>query len=207
MQEAGHVCEGDKQYSWFSSWEVKDTDCINKGMFNCLRRWFGMTEPVLAKHDPFDYKSIAYQSRDLCIHFSPQGGCTDLIITQLAQAKQEILVLAYVFTSQDIAHALLAAHERGISVQVIVDAKESVCRGSQVEVLKKDIEVYTDAYHAIAHNKIIVIDGQTVITGSFNYTAAAEHANGENLVVIHNPDVCKAFVANFNAHLAHSVLV
>jgi phosphatidylserine/phosphatidylglycerophosphate/cardiolipin synthase-like enzyme len=174
-------------------------------MFNLIRRWLGLAEPAIQHHDPFNYKSIAYQSNDLTIHFSPQGGCTEIIVAELVQAKQEILVLAYIFTSQEIAHALLAAHDRGVDVQVIVDVNEAPCRGSQVETLKKEIKVYTDSYHAIAHNKIIVIDQKTVVTGSFNYTAAAEHVNAENLVVLRNPDVCTAYLANFHAHLAHSL--
>jgi phosphatidylserine/phosphatidylglycerophosphate/cardiolipin synthase-like enzyme len=171
-------------------------------MLNRLLHWLGLTA---RPHDPFNYRSIAYKSKDISVIFSPQGGCTEAIVQEIVQAKQEILVLAYAFTSQDIASAMLAAHDRGVNVQVIVDANEGLCRGNQVDALKKEIKVYKDAYHVIAHNKIILIDKSTVITGSFNYTSSAEHVNGENLLIIRNSPVCAAYLANFNAHLAHSI--
>ena len=72
-------------------------------------------------------------------------------------------------------------------------------------VLQKFLSTYTiDAKHAIAHNKIIVIDGQTVITGSFNFTTAAEEKNAENLLIIRSPDLAAKYTANWQAHNAHS---
>ena len=61
-----------------------------------------------------------------------------------------------------------------------------------------------DAKHAIAHNKIMVIDGQTVITGSFNFTKAAEEHNAENLLVIREKTLADKYTANWKAHAAHA---
>jgi phosphatidylserine/phosphatidylglycerophosphate/cardiolipin synthase-like enzyme len=62
-----------------------------------------------------------------------------------------------------------------------------------------------DAHHAIAHNKVMVIDKKTIITGSFNFTNQAEHENGENLLIIKgNPDLVQAYRQNYLAHKAHS---
>jgi phosphatidylserine/phosphatidylglycerophosphate/cardiolipin synthase-like enzyme len=57
---------------------------------------------------------------------------------------------------------------------------------------------------AIAHNKIMVIDGKTVLTGSFNFTKAAEDDNAENLLVIQDPALAAKYAANWQAHLSHS---
>jgi phosphatidylserine/phosphatidylglycerophosphate/cardiolipin synthase-like enzyme len=61
--------------------------------------------------------------------------------------------------------------------------------------------------HAIAHNKIIIVDGATLITGSFNFTKQAEDTNGENLLIIAaRPKLVEAYEKNFELHLRHSVV-
>jgi phosphatidylserine/phosphatidylglycerophosphate/cardiolipin synthase-like enzyme len=71
-------------------------------------------------------------------------------------------------------------------------------------VLHAGIPTFIDAKHAIAHNKVMVIDGATVITGSFNFTKAAEMSNDENLLVIRSPELASKYPANWKAHLDHS---
>ena len=60
--------------------------------------------------------------------FSPNGGCTVAIISQIDKTKSEILVQAYSFTSASIAKALLNAHKRGIKVETILDKSQRVGR-------------------------------------------------------------------------------
>jgi phosphatidylserine/phosphatidylglycerophosphate/cardiolipin synthase-like enzyme len=50
----------------------------------------------------------------------------------------------------------------------------------------------------------MVIDGQTVITGSFNFTKAAEERNAENLLVIQDADLARKYAENWRNHLKHS---
>ena len=107
--------------------------------------------------------------------FSPGGGCTALIVHEIDAAKSEILVQAYSFTSAPIAAALVKAYKRGVIVKVILDKSQKKGGYSSATFLKNaGIQTYIDSAHAIAHNKIIIIDAETVITGSFNFTAAAE---------------------------------
>ena len=114
------------------------------------------------------------------VYFSPKGGCTDAIIKEIEQAKTEILVQAYSFTSAPIAKALVNAHKKGINVQVILDkSQRSEKYTSATFLTNANIPTYIDDQHAIAHNKIMVIDNETVITGSFNFTKAAEEKNAE----------------------------
>jgi phosphatidylserine/phosphatidylglycerophosphate/cardiolipin synthase-like enzyme len=61
-----------------------------------------------------------------------------------------------------------------------------------------------DAEHAIAHNKIIIIDGETVITGSFNFTEAAQAKNEENLLIIRDKALAAQYAQNWQAHTQHS---
>ena len=140
-------------------------------------------------------------------HFSPKGGCTDAIVRELNHARREILMQAYSFTCTTIAAALTAARARGVSVRIILDrANEKETYSRELACYRKQgLDVLIDAHHAIAHNKIIIVDRRTIITGSFNFTRQAEHENAENLLIIKGrPDLVHDYVQNFLAHQAHS---
>lgn len=139
-------------------------------------------------------------------HFSPHGGCTEAVVSELEGARETIQVQAYSFTSTPIARALVAAHRRGVHVTVILDPSNRKEQNSRVSsLLEAGVPTYVDPQHAIAHNKIMIIDGRSIVTGSFNFTNAAERNNAENLLVIRNdPPLCAAYDQNFRQHLAHS---
>jgi phosphatidylserine/phosphatidylglycerophosphate/cardiolipin synthase-like enzyme len=139
--------------------------------------------------------------------FSPNGGCTQDIVDAIKAAHRQILVQAYEMTSPQIRSALVAAHRRGVEVKAIFDPDALKEPGSQVgQIAGAGISVLVDNFHkpGLAHNKVMVIDGAFVITGSFNFTRAAESRNAENLLVIHDAGLAAAYQRNFAAHLAHS---
>lgn len=139
------------------------------------------------------------------IHFSPKGGCTKAIVAELKAAQKSVLVQAYSFTSNDIAKALVEAHARGVEVQAILDKGQKTEKYTEATfIANHDIPVRIDSKHAIAHNKIIIIDGQTVITGSFNFSENAEEHNAENLVIIRDGVIADKYIANWREHAAHS---
>jgi phosphatidylserine/phosphatidylglycerophosphate/cardiolipin synthase-like enzyme len=118
------------------------------------------------------------------VYFSPKGGCTEAVVRELGAAKATVLVQAYSFTSAPIAKALVDAHKRGVKVEVILDKSQRTEKYSSATfMVNMGIPTKIDTQHAIAHNKIMVIDGATVITGSFNFTKNAEENNAENLLV------------------------
>lgn len=147
------------------------------------------------------------QTGSIRVYFSPNGGCTDAILQQINRAKTEILIQAYSFTSKPIAQALIAAQKRGVAITAVLDKSNWTQRYSAATFLKNvDIPVYIDDMHAIAHNKIMIIDNRVVITGSFNFTMAAETKNAENLLIIEDmPDLTRVYRENFQKHLRHSV--
>jgi phosphatidylserine/phosphatidylglycerophosphate/cardiolipin synthase-like enzyme len=127
------------------------------------------------------------------------------VVKELGAAKSNVLVQAYSFTSASIAKALVEAHKRGVDVRVILDKSQRTEKYSSADFVQHaGIPIWIDAKHAIAHNKIMVIDGETVITGSFNFTKAAESNNAENLLVIRSPELATKYTANWKAHLEHS---
>ena len=139
------------------------------------------------------------------VYFSPKGGCTDAIVKELNKAQKTILLQVYSFTSAPIAKALLNAHKRGVKVEVILDKSQRKDEYSSATFFfNAGIPVKIDAQHAIAHNKVMIIDGETVITGSFNFTKAAEEKNAENLLVIRDRKLAERYIKNWEEHEKHS---
>ena len=136
------------------------------------------------------------------VAFSPGGGATDLVVRAIGSAKQSIHVAAYSFTSRPIAKAMGEARRAGVDVDVVVD-HEQINKGSHSVVsylLSMNIPVRVDIVHTLQHDKYMVIDGKTVETGSFNYTAAAEQHNSENVLVLWNaPQLAGAYAANWKS--------
>ena len=135
-----------------------------------------------------------YTPPSLEAHFSPKGGCTDAIVRELGHARHEVLVLAYSFTSKAIAQALVDAKLRGVHVDIVLDhSNETEVYSDLHFFLEQGLVPAIDPHHAIAHNKVMVIDNRTLLTGSFNFTQHAETDNAENLLIIKgHPELVRA---------------
>jgi phosphatidylserine/phosphatidylglycerophosphate/cardiolipin synthase-like enzyme len=139
-------------------------------------------------------------------HFSPKGGCTDVIVAELKKARREVLVLAYSFTSRPVAQALVDAKLRGVNVELVLDHSNEKEKYTDLPFfLEQGLHPVIDAEHPIAHNKVMIIDGRTLLTGSFNFTHQAEQDNAENLLVLKgHPELVRAYRQNFASHKAHA---
>lgn len=137
--------------------------------------------------------------------FSPKGNCTQSIVREIDNARSEILIQAYSFTSDKIAKAMVNAHKRGVRVKIILDKSNRTVKYSAGDfTAHMGVTTYYDTRHAIAHNKVMIIDRETVITGSFNFTKAAEERNAENLLIMKNMDLAKIYIENWEKHREHS---
>lgn len=139
-------------------------------------------------------------------YFSPKGGCQAAIVRELMKARSEILVQAYSFTADPLTYALVEVKKQGVMVEIVLDKSNEVDRYSDLKIfLDKGLEVKIDHEHAIAHNKIIIIDQKVVITGSYNFTNQAEGDNAENVVIIKgSPEIVRAYRENFFQHRDHA---
>jgi phosphatidylserine/phosphatidylglycerophosphate/cardiolipin synthase-like enzyme len=139
------------------------------------------------------------------VHFSPEGGCTETVVREIEAAQSSILIQAFSFTSVPIAKAVVEAYKRGVHVEVILDRSQKTEKYSMADYLHNSlVPLLIDSEHAIAHNKIMIIDGQVVITGSFNFTNQAEHSNAENLLVIRDKILADQYTVNWKLHAEHS---
>ncbi|GHM58125.1 MAG: phospholipase [Candidatus Mesenet longicola] len=145
-------------------------------------------------------RSYASTCPSVEVCFVPGENCTQEIVSMLDKAEKSILLQAYEFTSKPIVNGVIAAKKRGIDVQVILDKNQVKHKYSipvVKELLSNEISVWIDNKPAIAHNKVMVIDNHKVITGSFNFTAAAQDRNAENLLTIDDEEVVKKYTENW----------
>ncbi|HEV3438501.1 MAG TPA: phospholipase D family protein [Gemmata sp.] len=165
----------------------------------------GLLLAIAAIHAVVVLRRWASHEAAIITHFSPKGGCAAAIVAELAIARSEILVQAYSFTCPDIANALIAAAARRVKVVILLDRSNEAETYSELgDLLRHGLEVWIDACHAIAHNKVMVIDGRTIITGSFNFTRQADHENAENLLILRDHrDLALIYRANFHVHREH----
>lgn len=155
---------------------------------------FGQAEPA-----------VAYHPRVVQAWFSPGGGCTEAIVDCIHAAKKSVRIQAYSFTSAPIAAAVVDAHKRGLDVVVILDKSQRTEKYSSADFLAHaGVPTLIDAKHAIAHNKIIILDGVVVLTGSFNFTKSAEEKNAENLIELEDRALAARYTENWQKHLKHS---
>jgi phosphatidylserine/phosphatidylglycerophosphate/cardiolipin synthase-like enzyme len=145
------------------------------------------------------------------VAFTPEDDAGALVVSAIDAAKKQVLVQAFSFTHREIARALVMARRRGVDVQFLADPDQHErIDTSQVDELAREVPVFMDGGHASAHNKVMVIDagepGATLVTGSFNFTQAAQYKNAENLLVIRgNPELVEAYRQNWFRHWKHSL--
>lgn len=148
---------------------------------------------------------LTLKDTPVSVYFSPKGGAQQAIVDAIGQAKESVYIQAFSFTSAPIAKALVDAAQRGVKVVAILDKSQRKATYTGATFLKNEgVPVYIDAAHAIAHNKVIILDGAIVITGSFNFTKAAENSNAENLLIIKNKGLATLYMDNWQRHREHS---
>jgi phosphatidylserine/phosphatidylglycerophosphate/cardiolipin synthase-like enzyme len=142
----------------------------------------------------------------LGVYFTPPSGAGKELVQWIDQARQEVLVQAYGFTHNAIAQALLRAHARGVKVMVLLDQKSQSTNQYVIDLLQgQKVSLKYDGRHAIAHNKVMVIDHSVVVTGSFNFTNSADSRNAENLLVLRSEGLAERYRSNWQLHWDHSV--
>ena len=137
----------------------------------------------------------------ISVCFTPGEQCEAKIIDAVDRAKSSIRVQAYGFTSLPIIHALQRAAGRGVEVLAILDKTNERKYSGATLLEAAGVPVWIDFEPAIAHNKIIVIDGQLTIGGSYNYTAAAQKRNAENVTFMESRDLAREYLANWDSRL------
>ncbi len=146
------------------------------------------------------------------VFFPPWDDAQQQLLKVLDEACTQVLVQAFLLTSREIAAGLLAAHRRGVDVQVLADARQHAEHPASLltKLHGAGIPVWLEARYRNAHNKVIVVDPRSpapvVVTGSYNFTWGAQHLNAENLLVLRGqPWLAERYAANWARHRADAV--
>jgi phosphatidylserine/phosphatidylglycerophosphate/cardiolipin synthase-like enzyme len=135
--------------------------------------------------------------------FSRVEQCDSLLINLISQARKSVYVAIYSFTRDGLARALIDAKNRGVEVKVIIEEENAYGQGSEYRMLKEaGVDIRLDGNPALMHHKFMVVDGEIIVTGSYNWSTAAEDRNDENFVVIRDRSVAERFIQEFNRLLS-----
>ncbi|MGY3943101.1 phospholipase D family nuclease [Aeromonas tecta] len=152
---------------------------------------------------------MANSAPSVQVGFSPEGSARALVLATIGSARHHIRMLAYAFQAPDIVEALVAAKQRGVEVQVVVDKQRNqgkASRAAMKEATRGGVALRTNDRFHLHHDKTIIVDDSTVETGSFNFAPSAETLNSENLVVLHGmPDVARQYLAHWQSRWAQGV--
>jgi phosphatidylserine/phosphatidylglycerophosphate/cardiolipin synthase-like enzyme len=141
---------------------------------------------------------IAINGVPVITMFSPDDPVTDDVVARIQAAEQRVDVMAFAFTSDPIAQALIEARTRGLAVRAVMEGRNSKGTGSEFATLQGGgVDIHSDGNCYIMHSKTIIIDGRTVITGSFNWTRAAQQQNDENVLIIEDPSLAARYLEEF----------
>ncbi len=159
-----------------------------------LDHQFGSNSPA---NTPFPVVNV--NGTQVEVYFSPDDGTIERLIALVQNAQHEILFMAYSFTDDDLATAMIEAVISGINVAGVMDKSQALGNtgGEYVNLLENGIDVRLDGNPHSMHHKVIIIDDQIVITGSYNFSNSAKTRNDENTLVIHSPEIAALYKEEF----------
>lgn len=131
-------------------------------------------------------------------YFCPEDHCAQHTATQLSQAKESIYFMTFSFTNQEIANQLLIKNLHNLTIKGIMEVKQIDKDSAYQQLLTNHIDVIKDQNKYNLHHKVFIIDQETVVTGSFNPTANGDKNNDENILIIHDKDIAKLYLKEFN---------
>jgi len=145
------------------------------------------------------YPTLDVGGAQLEVYFSPDDGAAAHLLGLIRSARKSIYFLAYSFTSDDLAQALLERAGAGVMVAGVMEASQvdSNQGGEYGRFRKAGLDVRLDDNPRQMHDKVMIIDGQIVVTGSYNFSANAERTNDENMLFIRDAEVAALYQAEF----------
>jgi len=155
---------------------------------------FGAESPANTPHP-----QITIDGTQIENYFSPDDGVEQQLYIQIMNAEESIAVMAFAFTSDPLAAALIERAENGLEVRIIMDEEQAYSNqgGEYEHFLNEGLDVRLDANYGQMHHKVMVFDSATVAFGSYNYSYSAETRNDENLLIIHDPALAAAYLNEF----------
>lgn len=143
--------------------------------------------------------ALASITGNISIFFSPKDKCDEVLIKELLTTKKELNIAIYSLTKPNIAEAITQLKKNGVTVRMVVDNQQAGGKYSLDEYLiSNNVSLLRDKHSGLMHNKFAVIDGQVVLTGSYNWTNGATYKNDENLIIIRSVEAAQRFNTEFS---------
>ena len=146
----------------------------------------------------------AVDLRVLGVYFNPADGCEDQILNWVNNANGSIHILAYCFTLDSVGDALIEAYDRGVEVKIVFEQRQLIPISEYERLKATGIPVRTDTNTRFMNNKVMIVDGEIVLTGSYDWTETAETFNDENLIVINSIHLASLYEEEFSRIWAQS---
>lgn len=162
---------------------------------------------IFSKNEGFGPKSspltpnniISFETVELENYFAPEDKVMQKILRELGRAKVSIHVMAFSFTSEEMSSLIKMKKRNGLGVKVLFHGSNAKTEYSRLKDMEEvGAEVYlSHNRRGVMHNKVIIIDRSTVITGSFNFSKNADKSNDENLLIIRSPELAAVYEEEF----------
>jgi len=152
-----------------------------------------------SKRSATPYPAVRIGKSRVEVYFSPEDGVAKHVLQRIAAAKRSIHFMTFSYTADTTAEAMIAKVEASLAVRGVFESQNARGTGADFNRLKQGgVDVLEDGNCYILHHKVIVIDERTVITGSYNFTGSAEKDNDENLVIVDDPNLARAYLQEFD---------
>lgn len=157
------------------------------------KRQFGPTSPRNTVQPQLTISGTLVEN-----YFAPEDKVADQLVALIGRAQKSIHFLAFSFTDDDMGQAMLERAKAGVKVAGVFESRgASTEYGEYPPMQKAGLDVLLDGNPYVMHHKVIIVDGETVVLGSFNFSASANRDNDENVLIIHNTDVARLYLEEF----------
>jgi len=132
--------------------------------------------------------------------FSPEGGIKESLLKEIESAHSSIELAIYSITSFPMANALFKAKQRGVKVRVIADSKQAKVKSSLVTSLINQgitVKILGGKERGVMNHRFAILDGEKVMTGSYDWSEASEKWNYENILILSNQEVVDSYQKEF----------
>jgi len=139
------------------------------------------------------------------VRFSPDDQVAERIVELIHDSRRSIQIMAYNLTLDEISDAILERARAGVVVQGVFDEGQAKNQGSDVERLAQaGLDLWLDGSPGLMHHKVIIVDGELLITGSYNFSRSAEERNDENVLFLFSPELAELYRLEFERVLAEA---
>lgn len=145
------------------------------------------------------HPSLSIAGQEVEVYFSPDDGVSARLVELLNHAEDSIHFLAFSFTSDDLGTAIRNKSREGVVVAGIMDDDQILTnQGTEFDPFRAaQLDVFKDQNRGSMHHKVIIIDSEIVITGSYNFSRSAEERNDENVLIYHSPAIAEQYLFEF----------